>query len=41
MNRPRDYHTKWNKLDRERIYYLSLICGLYKIMQMNPQMDSD
>lgn len=42
MNRPRDYHIKWNKLDREKIYYMiSLIYGLYKIKQMNPQMDSD
>ena len=29
MDGPRDYHTKWNKQDRDKYYIISLICGYY------------
>ena len=30
MNRPRDYHIKWNKLDKEKYHMISLICGIQR-----------
>ena len=32
MDRPRDYHPKWSKSDRERqiSYMISLICGILR-----------
>ena len=31
MDRPRDYHVKWSKSDRERqIYTIPLTCGILK-----------
>ena len=34
MDRPRDYHTKWSKSDKDK-YMISLICGIQKVIQMN------
>ena len=30
MNRPRDYHTKWNKPDKDKYPRISLMCGTLK-----------
>ena len=36
MYEPKEYPTKWSKLNRERQYYVvSLIHGIWKIIQMN------
>ena len=28
MDGPRDYHTKWNKSDKDKYHKISLICGI-------------
>ena len=28
MDGPRDYHTNWNKQDRDKYHIISLICGI-------------
>ena len=28
MDRPRDYHTKWSKSDKDKYHIISLICGI-------------
>ena len=37
MDGPRDYHTKWSKLERERqiSYDMAYMCNLKKMIQMN------
>ena len=30
MDGPRDYHTKWSKLEKDKYHMLSLICGIFK-----------
>ena len=34
MDGSTDYRTKWSKLDKDR-YYISLICGIWKMIQLN------
>ena len=29
MDRPRDYHTKWSKSEKDKYYMISFICGIY------------
>ena len=31
MDGPRDYHTKLSKLDKDKYYMISLICGCKKL----------
>ena len=36
MDRARDYHTEWSKLEEGNYHMISLICGTFKKMiQMN------
>ena len=36
MDEPRDYHTKWSKIKKDKYHMISLICGISKKMiQMN------
>ena len=30
MDEPREYHTKWSKLEKDKYHMLSLICGIFK-----------
>ena len=30
MHGPRDYHTMWNKSDKDKCHMISLICGIWK-----------
>ena len=34
MDRPRDYHTKWSKSEKEKYHITSLICGILNVTQM-------
>ena len=38
MGGPRDYHTKWNKLEKDIYHMISLICAISNITQMNLSM---
>ena len=30
MDKPRDYHTKWGKSDKDKYHMILLICGIWK-----------
>ena len=30
MDKPRDYHTKWKKLDKDKYRMISVIYGIFK-----------
>ena len=30
MDGPRDYYTKWSKLEKDTYHMISLVCGIYK-----------
>ena len=30
MDGPRDYHTKWSSLEKDKYHMISLICGILK-----------
>ena len=35
MDGPRADHTKWSKSEKEKYHMISLICGIWRIMQIN------
>ena len=35
MNGPRGYYAKWNKSENDKYRMILLICGTWKIKQMN------
>ena len=35
MDGPQDYHTEWNKSEKNKCYMILLICGILKKVQMN------
>ena len=35
MDGPRDDHTKWSRSDKDKYHMISLVCGIWNIIQMN------